>query len=212
MNGEKHFKNLSHFEKRLRKHQVSFGFQVFLCCQSSFLPCSHIIFSDERTGSIYLAQPSWNPSDTDPSICSVRAPALLLYLFWERSFHPSNLACLGQNPTREQRLYSDGLGQFCTAHLHRCHFSSVNCRHCSDGFVLTVRKNDSLTKGGDKLHPVPISKSHPAAVWGAWKADPLWNDPFWCGEVIGKMSFSTLRQQLRPGNAFNEASQGTLPS
>lgn len=52
-------------KKEKRKQQVSFDFQMILCCQSSFLPCSHIIFAGDRTAFI---TPSWNPRDTDPSL------------------------------------------------------------------------------------------------------------------------------------------------
>lgn len=56
-----------------------------------------------------------------------------------------------------------------------------------DGFVLMV-KNDSRTKVGDKMHHVPISKSHPAAALSGIK-------------LSQRRFFHPLRQQLSPGNA-----------
>lgn len=167
---------------------------MFLCCQSSFLPCSHIIFADDRTGSIY--------PEIQARLCSLRAPVLLLYLFWEHSFHPSNSACLGQDPSRAKPLYSDGWGRFCSAHFHRSHFSSVNCRQSQPSVQMAPCWWREIMSAEQKRVTncivYQLANLTLLLLGGEWKADPLGNDLFWCGEVIAKMIFPPSEAVTQP--------------
>lgn len=174
---------------------------MILCCQSSFLPLSHVIFADDRTGRDLSSPPEIRATQTHLSAQWEHQSCI--YLFWERSSHPSHLTCLGQDPTREKTtLYSDGWGQFRTVHLHRCRFSSVNWRHswpcalmasCWWWETVTAEQKWVTNCIMDQLVNLTL-----LLFWGEWKADPLWNDPFWWGEVIGKMIFPPSEAVTQP--------------